>query len=169
MGAGFGPQVQSSRQGRALSIARFRPPGQPQGRKPTARRGGWISARHAAGTAAPEDAVPWSQPLRGSCGTRLRLPPSLAAGGSFGFAEACFLAAAFLAAGLRGSSFFGLTGTSSAKASSFSRLSPPSFVADRHAHRAALLSLPNSTSSASGFLTCSWMTRPSGRAPMRSS
>jgi hypothetical protein len=29
--------------------------------------------------------------------------------------------------------------------------------------------LPNSTSSANGFLMCSWITRPSGRAPMRSS
>src|SRR5579883_479480 len=32
-----------------------------------------------------------------------------------------------------------------------------------------LASLPNSTSSASGFLRCSWMTRASGRAPNRRS
>ena len=59
--------------------------------------------------------------MRGNCGTRLRLPPSLPDGPSFGLVgEAGFFgAAAFFATGFMGtatssgSSFFGVTGTSS--------------------------------------------------------
>ena len=65
--------------------------------------------------------------------------------------------------GFGSGSGFGFTGPSSS-ASRF-RPSPPSLTVILTVP--PFLSLPNSTSSASGFLMCSWMTRPSGRAPMR--
>ncbi len=67
------------------------------------------------------------------------------------------------------SSFFGVTGISSGSDSSFRPVSPVSFVSTVMRTVPPFFSLPNNTSSASGFLMCSWMTRPSGRAPMRSS
>src|SRR5262249_37030654 len=63
---------------------------------------------------------------------------------------------------------FGVTGPSTDSEPIFARPVPSSLTTTTRTWPPPL-SLPNSTSSASGFLMCSWITRAIGRAPICSS
>ena len=80
-----------------------------------------------------------------------------------------FFGAAFLrpcaARACRASSFFGFTGTSSAIDVELEPLVAVSLVSTVTRTVPPFLSLPNRISSASGFLMCSWMTRPAAARP----
>src|ERR1700736_5185481 len=101
-------------------------------------------------TSGPRDAGPFGPPL-GPLGFGLRGTVRLRAPGSF--------------------SGFGVTGPSTYSQPIFSCPASPAASSFTSTTRTwpPLLSLPNSTSSASGFLMCSWITRAIGRAPICSS